>query len=264
MPATLTPPRVARPAVDDFAATTRPTDVFLCTYPKSGTTWLGYLLAQLFKATPDEALGLDSFNRYVPDVNQEYRRRTSLAAHAGLPDPRFLLTHAPHDGRLPRVVYVLRDPRDVMLSYWHYQRFLKPGYAEPLADFLRRDDVFAGRWDDHVAGWLLPRRHPDLLVLRYEDMHADTAGVLRRVLDFAGVAATATAVTRAVEASRFDRMRAAEERFGVNDKAGSADARFVRKGRVGSWQEEMGPAELRILYDRYGDVMRQVGYEPAG
>ena len=181
---------------------------------------------------------------------------------ADLVDPRFFLSHAQADPRLPRVVYVLRDPRDVMVSYWHYRRFLRPDYAEPLADFLRRRDHFPCAWDAHVAGWLLPRKHPNLLVVRYEQMHADTAGVLRQVLAFAGAAVDEAAIARAVEASRFDRMRAAEERFGVADKAGRAEERFVRKGRVGAWQDEMGPAELEILQARFGDVMRQVGYAP--
>ena len=258
------PVRESPPPTDAFAASVRPLDVFLCTYPKSGTTWLGYLLAQLLKESPDEQLGLDSFNRYVPDVNTLYRRRAGLVGLAGLGDPRFMLCHAEFDPTLPRVVYVLRDPRDVMVSYWHYQRFLRPGHVESLAEFLQRPAYFPCAWDAHVRGWLLPRRHPNLLVLRYEDMHADTAGVLRQVLDFAGLSVEPAAIAAAVDQSRFSRMRAAEERFGVGDKAAGTDERFVRKGRVGSWQEEMGPAELRLLEDRFGEVMRQVGYPPVG
>ncbi|HSV15738.1 MAG TPA: sulfotransferase domain-containing protein [Tepidisphaeraceae bacterium] len=245
-----------------FYPTVRPTDVFLCSYPKSGTTWLGFLIAQVLKKDESEELDLKSFNKYVPDVNLQYTKRGSLAQHAALPDPRFLLCHATYDAKLPKVVYVTRDPRDVMVSYWHYQKFLKEDFNLSLADFLRSDDHWPCEWDEHVADWLLPEPHGNVLRVGYEEIHQDAAGVLRRVLQFGGVKASEARITAAVECSRFENMRAAEERFGVNGKAGDEQERFVRKGRVGSWQDEMGYTELRIVEERYGRVMRQVGYEP--
>jgi len=254
-----------RPILDHsaFYPTLRPSDVFLCSYPKSGTTWLGYLIAQTLRRDDDNIrLGLNSFNKYVPDVNLSYTKRGSLAQFAELADPRFFLCHAMHDQHLPKVVYVIRDPRDTMVSYWHYRKFLSHDFNLPLADFLSSDDHWPCDWDEHVAGWLLPQSHPHLLLVRYEEMHKDAAAVLRRVLEFAGVRQTAAKIEMAVEASRFENMRAAEERFGVIGKAGDESERFVRKGRVGSWQEEMGYSELRILEEKYGKVMRQVGYTP--
>lgn len=259
--------QAARPGVRDydhsaFYPTLRRSDVFLCSYPKSGTTWLGFLIAHVLKGDASDELDLKSFNRYVPDVNLQYTKRGSAAAHSGLSDPRFFLCHATYDAQLPKVVYVTRDPRDVMVSYWHYQKFLKKDFDQPMAEFLRSDDHWPCEWDEHVAGWMLPRAHADLLVVRYEDIHKDTTAVVRGVLDFAGVRCSEAHIEAAVEASRFERMRAAEERHGVNGKAGDEQERFVRKGRVGSWQEEMGYAELRAIEEKYGDVMRQVGYQP--
>jgi hypothetical protein len=240
----------------------RPTDCFLVSYPKSGTTWLGFLIAQVLKRDEQEQLDLKSFNKYVPDVNLEYTKRGSLAAYAEFRDPRFFLCHAAGDEKLPKVVYVTRDPRDVMVSYWHYQKFLKADFNLSLAEFLRSDDHWPCEWDEHVIGWLLPTPRRDVLHVRYEDMHRDAAAVLGRVLAFAGVRCTDAQISAAVESSRFENMRAAEERFGVNGHAGDQQERFVRKGRVGSWQEEMGYTELSIIEERYGKVMRQVGYEP--
>jgi hypothetical protein len=245
-----------------FYPTMRPSDVFLCSYPKSGTTWLGFLIAQVLKPDESEQLDLKSFNSYVPDVNLQYTKRGSLSQYAELRDPRFLLCHATYDAKLPKVVYVTRDPRDVMVSYWHYQKFLKMDFNLSLAEFLSADDHWPCEWDQHVADWLLPERKRNVMLVRYEDMHEDAAGVLRRVLAFGGVRTTEARLHAAVESSRFEHMRAAEEQFGVNGKGGDDQERFVRKGRVGSWQEEMGYTELRIVEERYGRVMRQVGYEP--
>jgi sulfotransferase family protein len=244
----------------EFHRSVRGSDVFLCTYPKSGTTWLGFMLAQVLKGDVGEELGLDSFNRYVPDVNLLYTKRGSLEGFSGLSDPRFFLCHAAFDLRLPRVVYVMRDPRDVMLSYWHYQKFLVKGYSKSLREYLEGDDQWPCRWDDHVASWLLPRRHPNLLVVKYEEIQQDAAGVLRSVLGFAGVEVSEERIVRAVEASRFERMRASEEKFGVSNKSGDEAERFVRKGKAGSWREEMSEEEVGVLEEKYGEVMRAVGY----
>src|SRR3954464_14623007 len=152
--ATLPRPRGVRTYdLSAFHPTVRPTDVFICSYPKSGTTWLGYLLAQALKPNPSEPLNLKSFGKYVPDVNLLYTKRGNLAAHAGLADPRFFLCHATYDAKLPRVAYIVRDPRDVLLSYWHYQRFLKSGYDRSLSDYLRNERHWPCDWNEHVASW---------------------------------------------------------------------------------------------------------------
>jgi hypothetical protein len=219
------------------------------------------MLAQILKGDEGEQLGLDSFNRYVPDVNLLYTKRGSLTEFSGMEDPRVFLCHAAFDAKLPRVVYVLRDPRDVMLSYWHYQKFLTKGYSKSLREYLEADDHWPCRWDDHVASWLLPRRHRNLLVVKYEEIQADAKGVLGKVLEFAGIEVNLWRIERAVESSRFEQMRESEEKFGVGNKGGEETERFVRKGKAGSWREEMREEDVRVLEEKCGEVMRAVGYK---
>ena len=255
----------AAPAGPDRSAfynSIRANDTFICSYPKSGTTWLGYLLAEAVKPDDEPALNLKSFNGYVPDVNLAYTKRGSLAAYSDFLDPRLFLCHAAYDVKLPKAVYVVRDPRDVMVSYWHYKKFLTPGVTQSLLEFIESDAMWPGRWDRHVGSWLVPSTPTDCLVVRYEDMHRDSVAVLRDVLKFANRPASEARIRSAVEAGRFEKMRAAEETHGVHGKAGDVAERFVRKGRVGSWQEEMGYAELRATERKFGDVMRAVGYAP--
>jgi aryl sulfotransferase len=91
-------------------------------------------------------------------------------------------------------------------------------------------------------------------------LHENTAGVLKDVLNFAGIKCTDAKIDAAVEASRFERMRAAEEKGGVAGRTGEQHERFVRRGRIASWQEEMGYRELTIIEQKYGEVMRKTGY----
>lgn len=245
-----------------FHASVQADDVFICSYPKSGTTWVGYLLAQFFKRSDDDGLmGLNSFNDYVPDVNAEYFGQGTLDAYRTRPDCRVFLCHAPLDLQLPRVIYVLRDPRDAVVSYWHYKRFLSNDFKLSLAEFIATDQHWPCEWDQHAAGWLLPSpRHPRCLVIRYEDLHADTLGMLRKILDFSQIECSEQKMRRAVEQSRFERMRAAEEAHGVPDHQGDKRERFVRKGRIGGGREELGTLELELLERKYGRTMRALGY----
>jgi hypothetical protein len=242
--------------------TIRPSDVFICSFPKSGTTWVGYLLAQLLKRDPIEQLGLDSFNQYVPDINLIYTKAGSLAEFEAMPLARFFLCHATFQPVFGKVVYVLRDPRDAMVSYWHYKRFLSSSFDQSLLQFLECQKMWPCHWDQHVASWLLPQQHPNLVVIRYEDLHRDPLTELRKIRELAGTDWSTAQMESAIDAARFDRMRQAEEKFGIKAKAGVAAERFVRQGKAGGWREEMGAAELQALQTRLGEVMRQVGYDP--
>jgi estrone sulfotransferase len=240
----------------------RATDSFLVTYPKSGTTWVGFLLANLLKRDPGAVLNLHTSLDHVPDVNEAYYGFGTLRRWEHLPDPRVFMCHAVRDQALPRVVYVVRDPRDVMVSYWHHKRLTTPGFDQSMADFVRAADHWPCSWDEHVAGWLFPPKHTRLLVVKYEALQTDARAVLHQVLQFLELPRTPAEIERAVEASRFDRMRSAEERFGVIGAAGDKAERFVRRGQVGGWRDELDEATERALEQRYGAVMRQLGYEP--
>ncbi len=251
-----------------FYPTVRAGDVFLCAYPKSGTTWLAFLLAHILQKDRGQTINLKSVDGYVPDVNLAYTKRGSLAQYDRHADPRFFRCHATYDPNLQWVIYVLRDPRDVLLSYWHYKKFLSRDFSLSLTDYLQSDDHWPCRWDEHVASWLSPpmqsNRHPNLLVVKYEQLHAQTREVLREVLEFAGSKFSDDQIDYAVAQCTFDRMQAAERRFGVHGKNGDQSESFVRKGKTGSWREEMSELDVQIITEKYGAVMGQVGYSPSG
>jgi hypothetical protein len=244
-----------------FRAGLRPRDVFIVGYPKSGTTWLAFLLEN---AIQEALVGAPLAS--IPDVNEGYFfDARSFRAHDLRADPRVFRVHAPRDDGLPRVIYVLRDPRDVMISYWHHRRLTEAGFDQALSAFLDRDDHWPCTWEAHVRGWLLnPRPHARLITVRYEEMVADPAAALRSVLAFAGIDRDSSAITSAVEAARFDRMQTQEDRFVPRELRKRNDERFFRRGRPGAWREEVDGAVALAFEARYGAVMRALGYVPSG
>jgi hypothetical protein len=252
-----------------FVRSIRPTDVFIVSWPKSGTTWLAFLVANLLKGSRPGQLNLRNSTRYVPDLNRGYLKKRGftdgfLNDLPLFPDPRIFKVHAPYDKGLPKVVYLLRDPRDAIVSTWHYLRLQDATFSLSLKDFIRKDGYWPCSWDLHVGGWLLDHDHPDLLLVKYEEIHQDTYTVLRRVLDFSGIRYDGSDIAKAVETSRFDDMQRLEEKFGSVESGGVAGERFIRKGKIGGWRQELDRESLLIIEKKYIDVMESVGYKPEG
>src|SRR5262250_161756 len=92
----------------------RPDDVFLVSYPRSGNTWTRFLVANLLH--PHEPATFANIERMVPDIYVN-----SQVALLRVPHPRVLKSHEPFDPRYKKVVYIVRDPRDVAVSMYHWE-----------------------------------------------------------------------------------------------------------------------------------------------
>jgi len=191
----------------------RADDVFVATYPRSGTTWMQFLLHLLVR--PELEF------RHINDVCPWVERSLAVGsitpeALARLPSPRIFKTHLlrqwlPREGRF---VVLVRDPADVAVSYYElYRAYL--GFGGSLDEFLERfaaGRVQYGSWWTHVRSW---ERHagPNVMLVRYEALRSDPAGQLRRVAEFAGLPSSPERIARAVEGASLARMKAIEERF---------------------------------------------------
>jgi hypothetical protein len=151
--------------------------------------------------------------------------------------PRFIKSHAPFEPDYSNVIYIVRDGRDVAVSYYHHS--LRKGHIEPKVDFADFLELFNqgdvdgfGIWSEHVTSWLNQDEVPVLLV-RYEDLLKDAEQELMRILEFAGVKIEIDRVKSAVEASKFENMRKQEEknRKKTGEPGGKKDEKFMRKGK---------------------------------
>ena len=89
-----------------------PDDVFIVSYPRSGNTWVRFLIGSMvYQADVD-------FNNLVTIIPDIYRCTNRFLE--SLERPRYLKSHEPYDGRYPKVIYLVRDPRDVAISYYYW------------------------------------------------------------------------------------------------------------------------------------------------
>lgn len=213
-----------------------------------------FLLANLIRYDSRTPVDFHSVQDVIPDLEIP-ERWGQIRAMSGR---RILKTHVvPLRGtRARRAIYVVRDGRDAVTSYYHYL-LSNGGFAGDFEAFMRWRPPY-GFWEEHVQRWLdLSRRH-DVLWLRYEDMKSNPAVELRRAAAFLEIEVPPCAIEWAVDNASADQMRSVEEARGRPHSDGFA---FVRKAVSGDWRTHFTHDLLRDFQARAGDVMRSVGYD---
>jgi len=243
-----------------------PDDCMLVSYPRSGNTWTRFLIANL--THPNETVTFANIERLIPDTSS-----ISSRALKQVPRPRIIKTHEYFDHRYPKVIYIVRDPRDVVLSYYDFQRkYRHISDAYPLEryveDFVRGNLISAdwGTWGENVASWLSTRGHNDnFLLLRYEDMLQNTRRELTRVAAFLALVCSDTTIERAISASSAERMRKLEQQDEdkwVATKKHRKDIPFVRVAKSGGWRKSLPPSCAAQIEAAWGELMSSLNYFP--
>jgi len=243
-----------------------PDDVFLTSYPRSGNTWTRFLVGNLvYQNEPVTFLNLE---RLVPDMYKHSDRTLRR-----LPRPRILKSHECFDPRYKRIIYVVRDPRDVAVSNYHWEMKQRSmGDSYPIETFVSRwmEPVYWARlgcWGDHVTSWLSTRQGREgFLLLRYEDMLAHPENEMGKVARLLGIDPLPERLARAAELSSADRMRRLEKDQGdqwVQTKYTRQDKQFVRKAGSGDWRTILPAESVQMIETAWGDIMKTLSYEPS-
>jgi Sulfotransferase domain len=242
-----------------------PDDVFIVSYPKSGNTWTRFLIANLIH--PERAADFGNINEFIPDPEALSKRKIDR-----MPRPRVIKSHQYFDPRYPKILYVVRDPRDVAVSQYHFhrkRRIIQDDF--PIERFVKR--FIAGEtspyasWGENVGGWLVTRYNtPSFLLVRYEDLLTATLHELSRVASFIGVNPDPVLLAQATERSSADTMRKLEKnqaRLWSSTKDTRPDVPFIRSAKAGGWKSELSADSIAQLEAAWGHLMSWLGYELA-
>lgn len=226
----------------------RPDDTYLVSFPRSGNTYLRNLLTALVldrRPTPADVQDV------VPDIHWcDGTQRPSSEA------PLLVKSHAPPSIPVPaKVVYLVRDGRAALLSYFRYlQRRGRPTPAH-ADDMLTWPGTWPSSWSDHVAGWLDRLGHqPGSMVVRYEDLVADPTAILGQVAGLAGLDYTEPQRRRAVGHSSRRSMRQAEQ------AGGPGSLNHVGLGQADLWPTVFSTEARRRFEAAHGDLLSRLGY----
>lgn len=269
--------------------------MWLASYPKSGNTWMRAFLAnyifnleqpvpvnQLSRVGIGDAITLAhrrvAGGNFDPtDARQTVAVRVKMleTVNANGADLNLIKTHNQNAAafgveliprRLTRgAIYILRDPRDMALSYASHHGFS----IEETVERLRRPDnatagndynvhQFLGNWSDHVRSWIRARGFP-VLAVRYEDMLADPKESFAKVVEFVGLTPDATRLDKAIAFSSFDQLRAQEAKSGFVENSDKQE-RFFRSGKAGVWRDQLPASLAEQIASDHRRVMEQFHY----
>ena len=266
--------------------------IWLASYPRSGNTWLRCLLEAYRRngkldlndiriSTGDGGATLIRAVSPIPiaDLGQEMqlmlRPAMLLNLFCRLSPPLLVKTHFANiqpPGLPPlipkqltqKAVYIVRDPRSVVLSLARFYQFSIDKAVETMSckNFSIGDNVHSASclvssWTNHVAGWVSQKDFP-VHVVSYEDMMEDPGKELTEVLEFLDEDVDPEMVKVAVEATKMAQLKAAEKNTGFRENSGNGGKFFGDGGT--RWQDELGQKWIDQIEEDHGKVMRTLDY----
>jgi hypothetical protein len=228
------------------------TDAFFASYPRSGSTWIRFLL---FDSLVGEPSAFNTVNHAIPDVKL-HKHGLPLLPDGG----RLIKTHEVFHPEYRKAVYLVRDPRDVALSEFAYQTALGLEDADLdayLRKFVSRSVNPFSSWRDHVDSWLsAPLSSDQLMTVRFEDVRADPVKSLMQIVAFLGVTPDEARIRAAVANNTVEKMKIKEK---ATPQRASKNGQFIRSGSSGGWRKNMKPEQVKI-FSGVSEAMARLGY----
>ena len=208
-------------------------DQILAGYPKTGSTWIRfYLYSLLSQNEPNALLTIDSMNDVMPEFAHSSFLRPWPFTECG----RIVKTH---QRGLPflrnkRTALIVRDPRDIVVSYFYYALGLKSSVFDGnISDALRHPKMGAESFFQHYASW----RDYAGLILRYEDLKDDPLAGFSSLTAFYGIQRSSDEIQNAIDQANFSSMRTAQQNSNQLRSEFKEGYQFVRSGKKAQWKE---------------------------
>lgn len=271
---------------------------WLASYPKSGNTWVRMFLNCYVTGFPAD---INSAWQYASgDLQPQWYQLTAAKAIGEMDDPdsiyyrpavlmNHLYTAATRDITLkthhanveldgiplipPRLskgaIYIVRDPRDVVLSFADHIGQAIDEAIETLANVQQTISKDGSNlyhvltsWSGHVDSWTVRNTNVTTAVVRYEDMLSTTNKTFRLILNALGFKEIDEEKFRfAMDQTNFVKLKAQEEKKGFRE-TGKGE-RFFRSGRAGVWREVLSQKQVERIEANHAHSMSRFGYEPS-
>jgi len=285
---------------------------WVASYPKSGNTWLRAILSSLFFTkdgifdfnllnhiinfdNPDKyefvrsLNNSDFLNLHELDIISKYwseaQKRTNVNKNFS-----FFKTHSSNvvfnkfkyteNENVLGLIYILRDPRDVVISY---SKHLGKSIDETITTItskicitksgLPRGNpypILLGSWDIHYKSWQI--LEVPKLVIKYESLLNNTRTEINNIVNFFNknfkfnLNNIDKKISNIIKTTNFKKLNETEKKFGFNEnpffysnKKKSSNL-FFRKGKECQWKEELNKTQIKKIEDSFSQTMIELGY----
>ena len=274
--------------------------IWLASYPKSGNTWLRMFLKSYF-LKPGEKFGLensrlDNFkSQGFPDqeildhLRVDYNKFEEIVKNwEAMQDyinlnnkTNYIKTHnamvtvGSYKFTTTRntkgIIYIVRDPRDVLVSLSHhmgidYEQTFEHlssslNFEYPLSGDKRYKKSLMGAWSDHYKSWKNFKSCKTLIV-KYEDMVLDEYNTFKKIIKYLtevdGAEYKEEKLIKALKQTQFDELQKMERKEGFSEK-GKGEL-FFRKGKIGEWKKDLSVNLIKKIEKMFSKEMIELGY----
>jgi len=249
-------------------------DIFVASFPKSGTTWLKALTFaiinhQQFSSLDNHPLLSSNPHELVPFPEFMYSNdlHDQILSLSNMSEPRLLSTHLPFPS-LPqsitksncKIIYICRNPFDTFVSVWEFFNKIKP-VSSPEFIFDEAFEKYCngimgfGPWWSHMLGYWkesITRRNK-VLFLKYEDLKEDTVFHVKRIAEFLDSpiiqeGESNTVIEHIIKLCTFEKMKDLEVNKSGRILNGVEKKNFFRKGEIGDWINYFSPSMIEKLF----------------
>jgi len=228
---------------------------FLCSFPKSGRTWLRFILGNYFNQTFDLGLTVDLHTLFyiLPNYEDNPERGPKAYRYLGQKQIPFILSsHSEYRDEFVNrdVIFMVRMIYDVLPSlYFQRSKHLKK-YNGDLKEFIRDPERGVGRLMRYLNSWSGHLADTRSTILTYEELHENTSGAVSRVLSFLGLTTDEKLLRDAIERSSFTKMQEIELKKGIAGHEydrGDPNSRRMREGMVGGYHKHLDASDQEYI-----------------
>lgn len=238
----------------------RESDGLIACFPRSGSTWLRFMITEVLSG---ESATFGLVTQAIPYMGWQANALPLLENNG-----RLIQTHELRRPLDLRALYLVRDPRDVALSYYRWQ--LRYGvfsgtFEDFLPHFLRGTASPFAAWNEHVMFWQksLQRNRDASLLVKYEDLRLNPEETLAQALAFFGFSGKEAEIRAANHNNSLANMQVKERQATPEDfmlKPVHTEIPFVGSGSIGGWKSKMDPAHVERIESKFSEVMSALGY----
>lgn len=233
-------------------------DICIVAYPKSGNNFLLFLVAVLlYRKKMDWA------------TKGEMIQNVSSEPIEDLPSPHLVWSHDNYDPSYPKVIYLVRDPRDVVISYYHhFQKYY--GDSRDFDEFFEEfmdGNIAPGIWGTNIESWLDNQEKVEngFLLIKYENLLQDTTKEAHRIISFLNLDRTEQEINEAVNWASFDNMKALEQKqqshLNGNSPLVNKTMPFIREGKANKWKSVLNKEQQQQINQTFDKTLTRLGYK---
>ena len=274
--------------------------IWISSYPKSGNTWMRYLLAHYFfnnKMVFDKTIIKYIDKLHLPeDIHNKYignKLDVSHVAKYWIPSQEklevvngqvtFLKTHNANisigknnftnEKLTVAIIYMVRDPRDIVVSeknYFgsNYEKLIDNICNKKLHTIYDEDNKsnldVVSTWDIHFKSWMNKMPNVPKILVKYEDLIENTESVFKNVINslskILNFQINHDKIRFSVENSKFDKLSKMEDDEGFEENIGDNPKKFFNLGKIGEYKNEMTNAQINLINDKFSDLMKYLKY----